>query len=1091
VLMPRMKHEDYQKVITIFQSAIKLAPEEKTAFLKKECGEDLELRRKVEQLLDTKNRNILDEPTMTQSFEVLAKDETKGEPTKIIPENQNYIQFGNYKIIHKIDAGGMGEVYLARDQKLERKVALKILSPKFTNNQHYLKRFKQEARAASALNHPYILTIYEFGENAEGVHFIASEFVEGETLNKFCVNADIDLLKKLDIFIRIASALSAAHEAGIIHRDIKPDNVIVRPDGYVKVIDFGLVKLIEGFKNTDADSEVPTRPLVNTNPGMIMGTANYMSPEQAKGKDVDARTDIFSFGIVLYEMIAGYLPFKGDSAMDMIAAILHKEPKPLHDTEIPHEIKRIIDKTLKKDRNERYQTMKDVLLDLKEARRELDFQQKLERSSQPDGSEAKTYINAIITATETVNITDAESATETASQKNPQTLIGKRLSYLPFVFVILLTVVIGVSIWWFAFGRAKQNTMNDAFLKGSLKTQKITNWANAAGELSTTAAFSGDGRFVAYGSTESGTTGIWVKQTNTGDAIQITKDEFYNRYPVWSPNGEEVVYYSKRGDSAGLWRVSLMGGQQKLVTEKIDKEAKPRFWSKSGKIYFQEGNNLFTVDEESGEVVQITDFSSTEMPVRLIKVSPDESQIVFLTLENNNWKISVKLLDNSQAAQIIESKTQIDNIVWHPDGKRILFSRKTEEFYQIFTTDLTGNEPVQVSFADGDSFIQDISSDGERILFSTVTENADLWRMNLSEAKESLVASQIDAELWADVSPDNNSIVYQSIRNLRQGNNLLSGSIIMQSTGKDARPLQLAEKGFLPQWSADGKMVAFLRLVGQNFELWSVANTGDQLKRISTNDIEGLEYSISPYLRTQVKHLSWSPKDSILAFPAKREGISNIWLVSADGSNERKLSDNQDSNQYLYCPIWALDGNRISFESYTKKVNSAGKREYFIWSYDIEKNEQAKLLETEEETKLLGWTETEDELIVAVKKDSKEFTLTPPEISIRAISIKNGEQRDLTVLKNSYFYNIHLSPDRKLVAFTSRSSGNDDIWISSLKGNEPRKLTENNDPRLYYSNLSWTPDGKSIFFGKQTRFTLLSMLINPNNMEKKDEKSNE
>ena len=190
--------------------------------------------------------------------------------------------------------------------------------------------------------------------------------------------------QKLDILIRIASALSAAHEAGIIHRDIKPENIIVRPDGYIKVLDFGLVKLIEGSKTSEADSEVATLPLVQTNPGMIMGTASYMSPEQAKGKEVDARTDIFSFGIVLYEMVAGYLPFKGDSAMDMIAAILHKEPKPLNDAEIPHELKRIIEKTLKKDRNERYQTMKDLLLDLKEVRRELDFQHKLEQSSQPE-----------------------------------------------------------------------------------------------------------------------------------------------------------------------------------------------------------------------------------------------------------------------------------------------------------------------------------------------------------------------------------------------------------------------------------------------------------------------------------------------------------------------------------------------------------------------------------------------------------------------------------------------------------------------------------------------------------------------------------
>ena len=327
-----MKHEDYQKVINIFQSAVKLTPEKKTAFLEQECGDDLELRREVEKLLDTKDSESVELPTKNQVPAVVAEDKIKDEPAEINSEDQNdNPQFGNYKIIYKIGVGGMGEVYLAHDINLDRKVALKLLPPKLTNDQEYLQRFKQEARAASALNHPYILTIFEFGQNADGVHFIASEFVEGQTLNKFCGNDDTDMSHKLDVLIRIASALSAAHEAGIIHRDIKPENIIVRPDGYIKVLDFGLAKLIEGYKTSEEDSEAETLPLVQTDPGMVMGTASYMSPEQAKGKEVDARTDVFSFGIVIYEMVTGHLPFKGNSAMEMIAAILHKEPKPLND----------------------------------------------------------------------------------------------------------------------------------------------------------------------------------------------------------------------------------------------------------------------------------------------------------------------------------------------------------------------------------------------------------------------------------------------------------------------------------------------------------------------------------------------------------------------------------------------------------------------------------------------------------------------------------------------------------------------------------------------------------------------------------------
>ena len=241
--------------------------------------------------------------------------------------------------------------------------------------------------------------------------------------------------------------------------------------------------------------------------------------------------------------------------------------------------------------------------------------------------------------------------------------------------------------------------------------------------LSTTASFSGDGKFVAFGSTESGTTSIWVKQTNTGDAIQVTKDEFYNRYPVWSPNGEEIVYYSKRGDTRGLWRVSLMGGQQKLITENIDNRIQTEILVKKRKNLFSREITIFSpLMKNQAKLPKLLTFLLQECLSRIIKISPDESQIAFLTLEDNNWKINVKPISGSQTTQIIESKTQIDNVVWHPDGKRILFSQKTEEFYQIFTTDLTGSEPVQVSFADGDSFIQDISSDGERILFSTVTE---------------------------------------------------------------------------------------------------------------------------------------------------------------------------------------------------------------------------------------------------------------------------------------------------------------------------------------------------------------------------------
>lgn len=1079
-----MKNEDYQKVIRIYQSAVKLGPEKKAAFLKKECGEDAELRRQIEHLLASSDGEPMTEPILIQPSEAFVEDEAEGEPTKKIPAGDRAgRQFGHYKILHKIAEGGMGEVFLAHDPSLDRRVVLKLLTPKFTDHPQFLQRFKQEARAASALNHPYILTIFEFGQTDDGVHFIVSEFVEGQTLNRFGAANDIELPEKLDILIKIAEALSAAHEAGIVHRDVKPENIIVRPDGFIKILDFGLAKLIESPKAIERDPEAATRPLVETLPGMIMGTANYMSPEQAQGKALDARTDIFSFGVVFYEMVAGHLPFKGNSAMEMIAAILYQEPKPLNEGPmIPPELKRIIGKTLKKDPGERYQTMGDLLVDVRELRRDLEFQNQLERSSQPERGEAKTQIYNSGAAPQTVIKEDA--------QKTLKTLWRERPIYLRSALIIIFATFVGGAIWWLASGRNETSATVDSLRPGALKTYKITNWVNAAGELSSTASFSRDGRFIAFGSTRTGTTSIWVKQARTGDAIQVTKDEFYNRYPVWSPDGDEIVYYSKRGDARGLWRVSLLGGQQKLVADNVDNESKPRFWSKSGKIYFQGNSNLFAVDEENGEVSQVTDFPSSGVSVKIIKISPDESQIAFLVAENGRWEVKVRPNGkDSPATTLIDSPDPIDNFIWHPDGKRILFSRKTEEFYQIFTTELNGGDPAQLSFADGDSFVQDISPDGAGILFSSATETSDLWRTGVDDVREQLIGSEIDAELWADVSPDNTAIVYQSVRNLRQGNNLLDGAIMTRSISKDGPPVRLADHGFLPQWSSDGKTVAFLKLAGQEMEIWSVAGTGEMLKRVSAGGVEGIGYLLSPYLRSQVKHISWSPKGGVLAFPATREGITNLWLT--DGSSERVISANQDKNQYFYCPIWASDGVRIAYGSQTKKRDDAGRQRYSVWFCDLATNERKRLLETEETVKLLGWTRDEDALIFAVKKDDKAFTLTPPEVPVRMVFVKTGEQRSLAVLKDAYFYNILLSPDKGSIAFTSRSNGTDNIWISPLEGGEARKVTGNDDPRLYFSSLAWAPDGKTIFFGKQTRFTSLSILSGQNIMEKTNEKPSE
>ncbi len=487
-------------------------------------------------------------------------------------------KLGRYEIRSKIDAGGMGEVYLAQDTKLDRKVALKILPADVATHPDRMKRFVQEAKAASALNHPNIITIYEIDETASG-HFIATEFIEGETLRER-EQKPLQLSESLDLATQIASALAAAHAAGIVHRDIKPENVMLRRDGIVRVLDFGLAKLTEPTSPELVDTEALTRANVKTDPGTVVGTVIYMSPEQARGMPVDARTDIFSLGVLIYEMVAGRLPFEGSHTNEIMASVLSdKDPPPLarYSTEVPAELERIVTKALRKNRDERYQTIRDMLLDLKSLKQRLEFEAELERSKPPSERAATEELRVPPSSGRsagaktlppeggTLNTRPASSVEYVVSEIK-QHKVGAALA----LAVLLLTIGVG---YWF-FGHRSSNVT-------TITSIAVMPFENATHDQRI--------EYLSDGVTESLINSLWQLPHIT----VIARNSVFS-YKNQTPNLQQAARELKvQGVLTG--RVLMQGDTLDVRAELTDMQNNTQLW---GDHYTRKAADIFTVQDE-------------------------------------------------------------------------------------------------------------------------------------------------------------------------------------------------------------------------------------------------------------------------------------------------------------------------------------------------------------------------------------------------------------------------------------------------------------------------------------------------------------
>ncbi len=767
----------------------------------------------------------------------------------------------HYKILEKLGEGGMGVVYKAVDTKLNREVAIKFLPHHIAPGEEERERFKIEAQAAAALNHPNIATIYAV-EEVDGETFIVMEYIRGREL-KDIINSNLpkmlDMRKVLDYATQIADGLQAAHEEGVIHRDIKSANIMITEKGQVKIMDFGLAKVIGGAELTKKHS--------------TLGTAAYMSPEQACGDDIDHRTDIWSFGVVLYEMLMGQMPFCGEYDSAIIYSVLNEKPESITEkrTDVPFEIEQITYKCLQKNREHRHQTFDEVLNDLK-----------------------MTTI-----------------AVDSGKSKPQAKQIPKKTKKEKTVFVALaaaLLIILSVFIATFLF---QQKIAEPAVTKVKpLTTTALISEVDPD--------ISPDGSKVIYSSVENENWDVWVHQIASGQRLNITHDYGgTDGHARWSPDGNWISFNSSR-DGGGIYLVSEMGGNiRQIVSHHHDtRDVTGVNWSLDGKkLVYTVSDTLKTVTVKDGIRSTIPLPHNCRDPAW----SPDGSRIVYVT---NNWyginsQIRTVNVDGSDPVIVIEGSGWLFTPLWSPDGKRIFFKWNQDGIRDLWRipVDKKGNPrgSIKQVTTGWNLFDFSLSTDGSKLAYCKEIPLDNIWSLPLKTDQTLKMedAIQVTAKNqhvhYLAISPD-----YEWFAFISAGKAFSDLSIIRKD-GKELRQLtadSLEEAG--PSWSPDSKRIAYHAAVpNRNNDIYTVSIVGG---------------TVSPIINHPANdsYPSWSPKGDTIIFQSDRSGNEDIWMVSLHNNTVRQLTNHEayDGNA-----SFSSDGDSIAFVS-----NRSGAFEIYITS---------------------------------------------------------------------------------------------------------------------------------------------------------------
>jgi serine/threonine protein kinase/Tol biopolymer transport system component len=990
-----MDSEYWRQVEALYHSALEVDVDERENYVAVACAGDEVLMREVLSLLSSAecNDSFMEEPLTSVGLTLMNVEyaSLKGQAV------------GPYQLLELLGRGGMGEVYLAHDPRLNRRIALKLLPTGIADEEARARRFEQEARAASAISHPNVAHIYEIGE-VQGRRYIAMEYVRGRTLRQVLQRGSLGVCEALDIAAQIAMGLAAAHEVGVLHRDIKPENILVSDDGFVKLLDFGLAKLVEDRLYAGAPEAKPL-PSLHTEPEMMMGTSDYMSPEQVRRQPADERTDLWSFGVVLYEMLAGCRPFTGREPREVIVAILEREPEPLGDIRagLPQPLEEAVAKALRKRKDERFQSAREMG----------DVLRRIRRLNEVEGLFSASHIGG---ASQTLHDGAAPSAesqgTPSDDSSRPYGMMGRTVDFKssaisssmhvstlthrwrPIYWVVLISLA--AAGLYLGLVRKDRAPLLDRAL--NLRFRRL----NLSGDISDI-VLSPDGKYIARVADEEGKHTLRVTEIATASDLRIAQPSLAGYSGLsFSPDGTYIYYLENEAETGTLYRVSKLGGGQRKILDDVNTAV--TFSPDGARLAFVRTNRALDMPEL---IVAGADGTSEHLLARRTRAdadtfmsdmkragpiwSPDGKALACPTLRvYPKQEMNLEVIDAETGdGRRINAKPwyDISRVTWLADGSGLLVSATEApgEPWQLLLLSYPGGEVRKVTNDPNNYTLVSGARDSSLFLTLNVEEDSSIWQIYAADEKRPAVSNVTQIKGVSEILWDSTG------RFLYAASDGAHTNLWIQEPGEAARQLTFEADNFKPALSNDGRYVVFVSTRAGALNIWRMKTDGTQLRRLTDGAYEDVP--------------SLTPDGNWVIY---RTGNS-IKKVSIEGGDAITLFDKS-----VLCPTLSADGRLLAF--FTN--DQPDSQRWHIEVYDLDS-------------------------LTPVRRFELPASTTP-------------------------FNGLRLTPDNRLrwtpdgsgLAYVSRADGAANVWLQPLTGGAFRELTHFRDANM--PSFAWSPDGKQL-----------------------------